>query len=807
MKKKACILFGLLVFFWPGHSQSHPIKIDSKRLPPAASGQMDFRRDIEPIFQRSCLACHGPDKQRGGLRLDQGELAMRGSNSGPIIVPGKAAASRLLHVVAGLDPAVHMPPKEKKPLTTAEIGKLRAWIEQGARWPKQAVAGKISTSKHWAFQPIRKEKSPSVRGTDWVQNAIDAFILARLEKENISPSPEADRGTLVRRLSYDLLGLPPTPQEVDAFLKATSPDAYSRLVDRLLQSPHYGERWGRHWLDLARYADSDGYEQDRPRPFAWRYRDWVIRAINRDMPFDQFTLEQLAGDLLPDATVEQKTATGFHRNTLTNREGGTDKEQFRVEACFDRVATTAKAFLGLTMGCAQCHDHKYDPFSQREFYQLFAFFNSDDEIDLPTAVPGEEEIYRKARAAFDEKKKALQQALEQYKKTLTPDQSKKDKKLAELNKTVANHEKTAPTLSAIATLALGKGRKTHVMIRGDFLRPGVEVEPATPGVLHPLACVSRSQNAKPTRLDLATWMVDPANPLTPRVIANWVWQRYFGRGLVPTLEDFGAQGDRPSHPELLDFLATELVAKKWSLKEFHKLIVASATYKQSSRHRPELAGRDPINVLLARQNRLRLEAEILRDNALTVSGLLQKRVGGPSVKPPQPTGISELTYGSSTKWAESHGADRYRRGMYTWFQRTSPFPMLMTFDAPDGVLCCVRRDKSNTPLQALTLMNDTTFVECAQALGKRIMTEVKGTTEQRLEHAFRLCLVRPPSTREREELARLYQELAASARSNPKKAARLSATGTSGGELAAETAAWMALARALMNLDEFVTRE
>jgi hypothetical protein len=345
-------------------------------------------------------------------------------------------------------------------------------------------------------------------------------------------------------------------------------------------------------------------------------------------------------------------------------------------------------------------------------------------------------------------------------------------------------------VSLVPALALGKGRKTHVMIRGDFLRPGIEVQPGTPAVLHPLKA-----KAKPDRIDLAAWIVDPANPLTPRVIANWVWHRYFGRGLVATLEDFGTQGEKPSHPELLDFLAREFVERGWSLKKLHRLIVTSATYKQSSRHRPELVTRDPVNVLLARQNRLRLEAEILRDSALAVSGLLQPRLGGPSVRPPQPSGVSDLTYAGTARWVESKGADRYRRGMYTWFQRTSPYPMLMTFDAPDGVLCCVRREKSNTPLQALTLMNDAAFVECAQALGRRVLA----SKDDRIDFLFRVCLARTPSAAERAELSRLHQELSAAAQANPEEAARLAGN--------ADAAAWVALARAMMNLDEFVTRE
>jgi mono/diheme cytochrome c family protein len=831
-------------------------KLDVSKLPPPAKGTIDFARDIKPIFERSCVLCHGDKKQQSGLRLDDGAEAMKGSNSGAVLMPKDVKASRLLHVVAGLDPDVKMPPKGKTPLSADEIGKLRAWIEQGAIWPKDANAKTgPAKSDHWAFQPIRRPPLPAVRNQAWVKNPLDAFVLARLENEKIAPSPEADRATLIRRLSLDLLGLPPAPTEVDAFLKDARPDAYERLVDRLLQSPHYGERWGRHWLDLARYADSDGYEQDRPRAFAWRYRNWVIDALNRDMPFDQFTIEQLAGDLLPGATAAQKTATGFHRNTLTNREGGTDKEQFRVEACVDRVNTTAKVYLGLTLGCAQCHDHKYDPLSQREYYQFFAFFNSDSEVDLVAPLPGEETKLAKAKAIFDQKKAELQGVVAKYKKEQLPakvdkwerdlsteqrqklpaaigkilelesDQrnakqkqtiehfyAKTDKQLVKLNKSVTDHDKTAPKQSVVPTLALGPERKTHVLIRGDFLRPGVAVEPQTPSVLPGLTVA-----ASASRLDLARWLVAPENPLTARVITNWVWQRYFGRGIVPTLEDFGTQGEKPAHPELLDFLASEFVSpsplggegrvRGWSLKELHKLIVTSATYRQSSKARPELTARDPQNVLLSRQNRLRLEAEIIRDNALTASGLLNRTIGGPSVRPPQPAGISELTYANTAKWIESKGTDRLRRGMYTWFQRTSPYPMLMTFDAPDSNLSCVRREKSNTPLQALTLLNDTVFVECAQGLAKRIVSERDAATPGRLSHGFHLCLARAPSAKELAALSALYDDFVSVCRANPKETARLIGPNPPAGVEPAEAAAWVALARTLLNLDEFVTRE
>jgi hypothetical protein len=822
-------------------------KPEPSPLPPAAAGPIDFQRDIRPILVRACQKCHGAEKQKGGLRLDDGAEALKGANSGPVIKPGDARHSRLLHLVAGLDPDLKMPPRGPA-LTVAEVGRLRAWIDQGAKWPAEPVtaAGVGLKSRHWAFLPPKHRPAPEVANRNWVRNDIDAYVLARLEAEKIAPSPQADQVTLIRRLSLDLLGLPPTPQEVAAFLADTRPGAYERLVDRLLASPHYGERWGRHWLDMARYADSDGFEKDTGRPFAWRYRSWVIEALNRDLPFDEFTIEQLAGDLLPGATLEQKIATGFHRNTLTNREGGVDREQFRVEQVVDRVNTTAKVFLGMTMGCCQCHDHKFDPFTQREYYQLFSFFDSDVEVDLPAPLPGEIEPYKIKKTEFDRKKAELQAVLAAYKKEQLPANEQKweaalqpadraklpaqvaalllvepakrnakqkqevdahyaklDPRLVELTKAVAAHEQAAPKLTQAQTLAVGAPRKTHVMIRGDFLRPGVEVEPGTPAVLPPPLHAAE----KKTRLDLAKWIVDPANPLTARVTVNWVWQRYFGRGLVVTLEDFGTQGNRPSHPELLDWLATELVRQKWSLKALHKLIVTSATYRQSSKARPELVARDPVNVLLARQNRLRLEAEIVRDVALASSGLLNPTIGGPSVRPPQPAGISELTYAGSARWVESTGPDRYRRGLYTWFQRTSPYPMLMTFDAPNSNVCCVRRERSDTPLQALTLMNDAVFVECAQALGRRVLTEKSGGCPERIRYAFQLCLGREPRASELAVLGRLFEELRRACKAKPEAAAKLVGKPQPPSVDVPEAAAWVALARTILNLDEFVTRE
>ena len=758
---------------------------------------------VRAVLEQHCLKCHNPDQRKGGLSLADGKSLVDGGNSGPVVVAGKSADSRLLIAIAHTDADLKMPP-EGKPLTPADVAKVKAWIEDGAAWPTDVKLSWKASAKqnHWAFQPIINPSLPVVKQPAWARNGVDRFILARLEKEGIAPSPEADRVTLIRRLSFDLVGLPPTVAEVDLFLKeseANADEAYAQLVGRLLASPHYGERWGRHWLDAARYADSDGYEKDTGRPWAWRFRNWVIDAINRDLPFDQFTIEQLAGDLLPNATTQQKIATGFHRNTLTNKEGGVDQEEYRTYAVIDRVSTTAKVWLGITLNCCQCHDHKYDPFSQREFFQFYAFFNSDKELDIDAPLGDDMTALKQKQTAHAKKRAELQKAVDDY-KLKNPKAPATDAELVKLNKAVTDHDKTAPTVSKAPTLQLGPERKTHILIRGDFLRKGVEVKAGTPGVLPGF-----KPDATPSRLDLAKWIVAPENPLTRRVLANWVWQRFFGRGLIATLEDFGTQGDKPSHPELLDYLATQLLEKQWSLKQFHKFIVTSATYRQSSKARPELKDRDALNVLLARQNRVRLEAEALRDAALTSSGLLTRTVGGPSVKPPQPPGISELTYAGSAKWVESLGADRYRRGLYIWFQRTSPYPMLMTFDSPDGNVCSVKREKSNTPLQALTMLNDVVFVECARELGKRLASTER-TTGERIDQAFRQCFARTPSPGEKERLLRLFADLAALAKNNV-AAAKLLGKSESAMVNSMERAAWVAFSRTLFNLDEFVTRE
>lgn len=697
--------------------------------------------DAPGIFARRCESCHGATKRKGGFRLDNRADALQGGDSGPSIVPGQPDESLLLDRLVDPDPDLRMPP-EGPALTNVEIEQVRQWIAEGAVWNDDGSTPARTVSNHWAFRAPDQPDLPAVQHVGWIRNPIDTFILSRLEQEHVETSPEADRATLIRRLSIDLLGRPPTPEEVAAFASDPSPNAYERLVDRLLASPRFGERWARHWLDLARYADSDGYEKDTGRPYAYRYRDWVISAINADLPFDRFSIEQLAGDLIPGATLDQKAATGFHRNTLTNKEGGVDKEEFRVAAVVDRTNTTGTVWMGLTLSCAQCHTHKYDPITQREYFGIYAFFNGSDEIDLPAPLPGQE-------------------------KATLP--------------TLAEHD---------------GGRVTHLLAKGDFLRPGEAVEPGTPAVLPPLP------TSAPTRLDLAEWLFAPDQPLTSRVAVNRVWSHLFGRGLVATMDDLGTRGEPPSHPELLDWLAVEFRESGWSRKALVRLIVTSATYRQSSRPRPELKQRDPYNTWLSHQNRFRPEAEIMRDLALAASGLLAERIGGPSVRPPQPPGISELTYANSAKWVDSQGPDRYRRGLYTWFQRTSPYPMLLTFDAPDGNICVVRRERSNTPLQALTLLNDPVFVECARALGYKLAHMTDLNAECRIDHAFMVTLGRAPEPEEAVELAALRDRFQTHFESNPTSTHLFMSDDTAN----AEQASWTALARTLLNLDEFLNR-
>lgn len=747
---------------------------------------------MRPILSENCFACHGfdPKHREGGLRLDTFEGATEDRDGARGIIPGNPDKSDVWQRVISDDEDEMMPPqKSHKPrLDARQRNILKAWIEQGAHY-----------QRHWSFEPLKREQVPVIPG---VSHPIDRFIQKRLMEEKMVPSPAAEASTLIRRVSLDLTGLPPTPSEVDAFVDASAKGAeaaYGALVDRLLTSPHYGERWGRWWLDQARYADSNGYSIDAPRQI-WKFRDWVVTALNADMPFDQFTIEQLAGDLLPKATQSQIIATGFHRNTQINQEGGIDKEQYRIDSIFDRVATTGSVWLGLSIGCAQCHDHKFDPIEQKEYYRLFAFFNNQEEpemkvfdssVDVKALTAEFNDIEKKLAALI----KQRQAEVSDWEKETTaafraklPAAVKKALRIPLAKRTLADHiavfnvftqpsdplrilndrhrELDALLHKGVTTMVLkelAKPRKTTVLIKGDFTRPADEVTPGTPAVLHALAAPS---GRLPNRLDLAKWIVSPQNPLTARVIVNRVWQQYFGRGIVETENDFGSQGTLPSHPELLDWLASEFLAQKWSLKALHRLIVTSHTYRQSSVSRLDDAKRDPNNYLLARQSRLRLDAEIVRDVCLAASGLLSQKVGGPPVFPPIPDGV--MSQGQVKRvWTVSKGADKYRRGLYTFVYRASPPPELTVFDAPEGFNSCTRRIRSNTPLQALTMLNDAGFFELAATLEKTIQKDGVAA-------AFKRCTARPPA---------------------PAELAILNGLDT------------LSAARALLNLDETITRE
>ena len=634
---------------------------------------------------------------------------------------------------------------------------------------------------------------PKVDQIEWPLNPIDHFVLSKLEEAGIEPSPEAGQTTLLRRVYFDLIGLPPTPGETDKFLDDQGKNAYSKIVDKLLSSKHYGERWGRHWLDLARYADSNGYSHDSPRTI-WKYRDWVIDAYNKNLPFDQFIIEQIAGDMLPEATIDQRIATGFHRNTQINTEGGVDKEQFRIDSIFDRVATTGEVFFGLTFGCAQCHDHKFDPISQSEFFQLFAFLNQADEPRIEAPSAGELELIKQ----YNSKLSKLEIRLKEL-----PENSLARKKLTG---EITKHKKTRPRVATTLVMAQRKTpRASHRFVNGDFTRPAEKVNPGTPAILHNFPDTKNSN-----RLDFAYWIASKNNPLLARVTVNRIWQHYFGIGIVETENDFGTQSLPPSHPKLLDWLATEFMRLGWNQKAIHKLIVTSATYRQSSNNRSELTRADPANKLLGKQSRLRLDAEILRDNALAASGLLSKKMGGPGVYPPQPQGCMNLGQ-SRRKWTASSGEDRYRRAVYTYRWRATPHPALNVFDTPDAFASCTRRIRSNTPLQALTLLNDPAFFEISQGFAERLIQEGGNTDETRIEMGFRLCLARKPSAHEVSILKSFLNKQRTLYTDVDTKTLTLVAQRTNGPVVPEsdrnEQAAWTMLARVLLNLDETITRE
>ena len=735
------------------------IIISSLATPIAAEGMIEFNKDIRPILSDHCFSCHGPDERarKADLRLDTYEGAIRDLGGYSAIVPGDPEKSELLIRTKHSDPEELMPPPKSKipKLDSEKIGLLTQWIKEGAKY-----------QRHWAFTPITNPKRNSK------DHLIDYFISKRLKKEGMALSERADPYTLIRRLYLDLTGLLPSPEEVSAFAKDPSEKTYVNLVDTLLKSPHYGERWGRHWLDQARYADSHGYTSDSERQM-WPYRDWVIDALNRDMSFDQFTIEQIAGDLLPDATKSQIAATAFHRNTLISQEGGSDPEQFRVEATMDRVNTTGAVWLGLSVGCAQCHDHKFDPISQREYYEMYAFFNSTEDRNNtgPTIPIMEGELISSSEK--NEKNKA----------NLMVMRDRKD------------------------------SRETFLLTRGDFTTPDKKSGQLNPGFISAITTGLEQKEEKRSRLDLAKWLVSPKNPLTSRVTVNRTWMRYFGKGLVETEEDFGTRGALPSHPDLLESLSSYFIDSGWSMKKLHKLIVTSKTYTQSSKVSTESLKADPGNYLLSRQSRIRLDAEIIRDAALSASGLLTRKIGGPGIRPPQPSGIYAFTQ-NKKQWNTTTGPDRYRRGMYIVFFRSAPYPLFGTFDVPDFQTTCTRRARSNTPLQALNISNDPAFMEFAQGLALRTIQTIPGEAntnlDKRIKLAFKLALSRPPTDKEFETLKNYAIEFAKdmSARDGGEDAKSLINEAISKSAISLEQGATLvAVSRAILNTDNFITRE
>ena len=981
-----------------------------------------FSKKVYPVFRENCFDCHGPDKRKGGLRLDRKREAMLGGDTGPVIFPGDSLNSSLYKLISNTDEGKRMPPKGD-PISDESIVAIKQWIDEGAVWPNSLAGGlKNDRPKHWSFQIPKRTIPPVVQNATWPRNSIDHYVLAKLEKEGIEPSPRAGKAMLIRRLSFDLLGIPPSAEQVREFLNNDSPDSYNQLIDRMLASDAYGEHWGRFWLDKARYADSDGYEKDNVRPTAWVWRDWVIDAINSDIPYDQFSINQIAGDMLPGAGIGEKLATGFHRNTLHNTEGGTDQEEFRIKAVVDRLSTASSIWLGLTMGCAECHTHKYDPITQREFYEMMAFFNTSNDQSIQAPNVRELSQFTAVKADWENKKVQIEEDLALYLKNelpkkqidweknyasripdwspfnikrisstddvklsfdregvikatgenpntatytfvgktslkkitgfrlvalkvnekgagradngnfvinqfradlLTADgktqpisftdakatfsqnnfdvikaidgkiasesgwavspklkqdnfaifatnpilvpndatikitivqshgkqhtlgslklelsdsisptkfatipsnivdilsvsstnrnekqstivqkwfQDNIDESAKALQKKLNENAKLAPKYpgpKASIVVEQSKKRKTYIHIRGDFLRKAAEVQPSTLSVLHPF-----KNDQKANRLEFAKWIFDSDNPLTGRVSVNYIWQNLFGSALVKTVDDFGVRGDLPSHPKLLDWLANEFQQLNWSRKELIRTIVSSATYQQSSSMREDLQVIDPDNRWLARQNRFRLSGEGVRDLQLYAAGLLSLRKYGPSIKPPLPSDIAALGYANSVQWKASTGENKYRRGIYIHAQRTVPYPMLATFDANDTSVACMRRENSNTPLQALTLLNDPVFFESAQALG-RLMNKQTGSLRQRIKYGFERCVSRPANNAEIDRLIKFYKKQENLIIADPQSKRKI----TGNVKATPQLAAFTTLARVILNLDETITRE
>ncbi len=789
----------------------------------AQLGPVDFDRDIRPILSDRCYPCHGPDAaaREADLRLDTAEGAFATRDGTTAFHPGVPEQSEAILRIFSDDAEQRMPPPSSKlVLSERERAMMRQWVAEGARW-----------GQHWAFVPPVMPRLPAVANVTWPRNAIDHFVLARLEQEGLRPSPEASRETLIRRLTLDLTGLPPTLAEVDAFLADERPDAYERAVDRLLASPRYGERMAWEWLEAARYADTDGFQGDPTRSM-WPWRDWLVASLNANQPFDQFTIETLAGDLLPGATERQIIATGFNRNHMYNGEGGRIPEETRVENVFDRTETTSTVWLGLTMTCARCHDHKFDPISQREYYQLYAFFNNTSESGrggggkAPPVFEHYSPAQQRQLAQYDLRIAELTRCLEAPIPEVDRAQSEAEPQLRQrLDEELKQLQQQRGEIKAAPVMVMDElpaeqRRKTSVLLRGTYNQPQTEVTEGTPAFLPSLPA-----EAPRNRLTLARWLVDVANPLTARVAVNRQWQLFFGSGIVQTSEDFGRQGSRPSHPQLLDWLATQFMQRGWDVKAMHRLIVSSATYRQSSGYLPKhlaetssesssaaaedlSATDDPDNRRLTRSSRARMPAWMLRDQALALSGLLVSEIGGPAVKPYQPSGVwADATFGKIL-YEQDHGASLYRASLYIFWRRiVGP---TMFFDGGKRQDCVVRSGRTNTPLHALTTLNDATYVEASRAMAERIMRADAEHVEARLAQAFRMATARHPNPSELAVLARRWKKLREEFSNHPEEANALLAIGESPRDESldsAEHAAYSVICSLILNLDEVLTRE
>jgi hypothetical protein len=762
----------------------------------AAADPVDFAKDVRPILAAQCYSCHGPDEKarKGDLRLDLRDDAVQAG----ALTPGKADASEFLKRITAADPAERMPPasSKKPPLTAQQVELLRRWVNEGAKY-----------SEHWSFAKLTRPPAPDLPNPKAeVRNDIDRFVLARLVKEGLSPSRPTDKATLIRRLSLDLTGLPPTPEEVRAFVTDRASDAYEKLVDRLLASPHYGERMAVFWLDLVRYADSIGYHSDNPMNVS-PYRDYVIRSFNANLRFDQFTVDQLAGDLLPNATLWQRVATAYNRLLQTTEEGGAQAREYEAKYAADRVRNYGQVWLGGTIMCAECHNHKFDPYTAADFYSMAAFFADVQEGAIGRREPGmpvptpeqERRLAELTAAATAAQAKLAGRAAAVGVAALKADRAV----VSAAEKARANFDAGIPR---VLITSAGAPRVVRILPRGNWLdATGPVVSPNTPGFLPPLP--RRDAKTRPTRLDLARWTVSPDNPLTARVFVNRVWKLFFGAGIARSLEESGAQGELPTHPELLDQLAADFRAD-WDVKRLVQRIVTSATYQQSSAETPALRERDPFNRLLARQGRWRLEAEFVRDNALDVSSLLNRQVGGKSVFPFQPPGYWAALNFPVREWQKGAGDTVYRRGLYTHWQRSFLHPAMLAFDAPSREECTCDRPRSNIPQQALVLLNDPEFVEAARAFAARAIADGGPDDAAKVNWAFTRATSRPPTPEE----AKILIDLLGRLRNAPDAAqpARLLAVGdrpNPPGVAPTELAAWTNVCRALLNLHETITRQ